>query len=522
MIGAVLIPGASAPKLVRRDMIAAMKRGAVVVDVAIDQGGCFETSHATTHTDPVYFVDGVLHYCVSNMPAAVPHTSTFALTNATFPYLLELANHGLEAACERQPGHSRGRQHLQRPRHAPRRGGIAGTPLARAQRRARRTCRPVISHAEAPRPLTALTEEEKMFQATVRRVRPRTSAPARPRDGRSAASSAKISCPVLRPRPDGHRDPRGIRRPGRQLLPGRAGRGRAGRSRSFRRRHRRRAEYHRQQRHSSLGQARAEGQISAAPGGRYGRPRSRFRKPAPDRTPSPLATRADDRGDHYLLNGRKLWITNAAEAGLFLSSPTPDPEAGYKGITRFLVERGFPGFQVGKKEDKLGIRASSTCELILDDCRVPRENVLGEVGKGYKIAIETLNEGRIAIGAQMIGLAQGALEHATAYAKQRKQFGKPIADFQGVQFELAEMADRGRSRAPAGLQRRPLAGRRPALPHRSRDGQIFQLRDRRDASLPRRSKSTAALASPRIIRWRSFIATPRSAGSTKAPATSNC
>jgi len=153
-----------------------------------------------------------------------------------------------------------------------------------------------------------------------------------------------------------------------------------------------------------------------------------------------LATRAAKRGDEYVITGRKLWITNAAESGLFLLFANANPEAGHRGITCFLVERDFPGFQVGKKEDKLGIRASSTCELILDDCRVPASNVLGEVGKGYKIAIETLNEGRIAIGAQMAGLAQGALEHAIGYAKQRQQFGKPIAEFQGVQFELAQMA----------------------------------------------------------------------------------
>jgi short-chain 2-methylacyl-CoA dehydrogenase len=153
-----------------------------------------------------------------------------------------------------------------------------------------------------------------------------------------------------------------------------------------------------------------------------------------------LATRAVQRGDEYFITGRKLWITNAAEAGLFLLFANVNPDAGYRGITCFLVEREFPGFQVGKKEDKLGIRASSTCELILDDCRVPAGNVLGEVGKGYKIAIETLNEGRIAIGAQMTGLAQGALDHAIAYAKERRQFGKPIAEFQGVQFDLAQMA----------------------------------------------------------------------------------
>ena len=153
-----------------------------------------------------------------------------------------------------------------------------------------------------------------------------------------------------------------------------------------------------------------------------------------------MATRAEDCGDHFVLNGRKLWITNAAEAGFFLLFANARPEAGYKGVTAFLVERAFPGFQVGKKEDKLGLRASSTCELILDNCRVPRENVMGEVGQGYKIAIETLNEGRIGIGAQMIGLARAALEHATAYARERKQFGKPIGEFQAVQFDLAKMA----------------------------------------------------------------------------------
>jgi alkylation response protein AidB-like acyl-CoA dehydrogenase len=153
-----------------------------------------------------------------------------------------------------------------------------------------------------------------------------------------------------------------------------------------------------------------------------------------------MATRAVDQGDHFLLTGRKLWITNANEAGLYLLFANANPEAGYRGITAFIVEREFPGFQVGKKEDKLGLRASSTCELILDNCRVPRENVLGEVGKGYKIAIETLNEGRIAIGSQMIGLARGALDHAVAYAKERKQFGKAIGEFQGVQFQLAKMA----------------------------------------------------------------------------------
>jgi short-chain 2-methylacyl-CoA dehydrogenase len=153
-----------------------------------------------------------------------------------------------------------------------------------------------------------------------------------------------------------------------------------------------------------------------------------------------LACRAQDRGDHFSLTGRKLWITNAAEAEFFIVMATVDPAKGYKGITSFLVERAFPGFQVGKKEDKLGIRASSTCELILEEVRVPRENVLGEVGKGYKIAIETLNEGRIGIGAQMVGVAQGAYNHAVAYAQERRQFGRAIAEFQAVQFLLAELA----------------------------------------------------------------------------------
>ena len=153
-----------------------------------------------------------------------------------------------------------------------------------------------------------------------------------------------------------------------------------------------------------------------------------------------LSCRAVDKGDHYELTGRKLWITSAAEAELFVVMATLDPGRGYKGITSFLVERGFPGFAVGKREDKLGIRASSTCELILEGCRVPRENVLGEVGKGYKIAIETLNEGRIGIGAQMVGLAQGSFEHGVKYAQERQQFGKPIAEFQAVQFQLADLA----------------------------------------------------------------------------------
>jgi len=153
-----------------------------------------------------------------------------------------------------------------------------------------------------------------------------------------------------------------------------------------------------------------------------------------------LACRATEKGDRFLLNGRKLWITNAVEAGLFIVFANVNPEQGYKGITAFLIEREFPGFSIGKKEDKLGIRASSTCELILEDCLVPKSNVLGEIGKGYKIAIETLNEGRIGIGAQMVGIAQGSWEHGAAYAKERKAFGKPLADFQAIQFQLAETA----------------------------------------------------------------------------------
>lgn len=153
-----------------------------------------------------------------------------------------------------------------------------------------------------------------------------------------------------------------------------------------------------------------------------------------------LTTRAEDKGEVFELTGRKLWISNAAEASLFLVFATVDPQAGYKGVTAFLVERDLPGFTVGAREQKLGIRASSTCELILESCRVPKENVVGEVGKGYKIAIETLNEGRIGIGAQMLGAAQAAFEHARKYVAERKQFGRAIADFQAVRFQLAQTA----------------------------------------------------------------------------------
>ncbi len=153
-----------------------------------------------------------------------------------------------------------------------------------------------------------------------------------------------------------------------------------------------------------------------------------------------LATRAPEQGDGFAITGRKLWITNGNEAGIFIVFANVKPEAGYRGITAFVVERGFEGFSVGKKEDKLGIRASSTCELLFEGCWIPRANVLGDVGKGYKVAIETLNEGRIGIGAQMIGLTRGALDHAIAYVKERTQFGKPIGEFQAVQHQIARAA----------------------------------------------------------------------------------
>jgi alkylation response protein AidB-like acyl-CoA dehydrogenase len=153
-----------------------------------------------------------------------------------------------------------------------------------------------------------------------------------------------------------------------------------------------------------------------------------------------LSTRAEDKGDYYELSGRKMWTTNGEEAEIYIIFANINPDAGYKGITAFIVERDFEGFMVGKKEDKLGIRASSTCELLLDNCKVPKENVLGKVGRGYKVAIETLDEGRIGIGAQMVGLAQGAFEYGIAYSKEREQFGKTISNFQGLQFQLAQAA----------------------------------------------------------------------------------
>jgi alkylation response protein AidB-like acyl-CoA dehydrogenase len=153
-----------------------------------------------------------------------------------------------------------------------------------------------------------------------------------------------------------------------------------------------------------------------------------------------LRAKAEEKGDHYVLNGQKLWITNGGEADLFIIFATVDPQAGYRGITAFLVEKDFEGFSRGKKEDKLGIRASSTCELILDNCIVPKENALGEVGKGYKVAIETLNEGRIGIGAQMLGISQAALNYGINYSSEREQFGKQIAEFQAIQFQIADIA----------------------------------------------------------------------------------
>ena len=229
-----------------------------------------------------------------------------------------------------------------------------------------------------------------------------------------------------------------------------------------------------------------------------------------------LQTRAELKGTDYVLNGRKLWITNGKEAGLFVLFATVDPAAGYKGITAFLIDKDFPGFTVGKKEDKLGIRASSTCELILEDCRVPKENVLGEVGKGYKIAIETLNEGRIGIGAQMIGLARGAWEFACKYAQERKQFGKSIADFQGIQFQIAQMATEIEA---ARLMVYNCARMKDAGVNFVKEAamtKLFCLPGGRARDLARASRSTVAMDLPRTIRSRSIGAMPRSERSTKA------
>jgi alkylation response protein AidB-like acyl-CoA dehydrogenase len=232
------------------------------------------------------------------------------------------------------------------------------------------------------------------------------------------------------------------------------------------------------------------------------------------------ATQLDD-GD-WRLDGRKLWITSGAEAGIFIVFANVDPEQGYRGITAFIVERDTPGFAVGKKEDKLGIRASSTVELMMDDCRVPAENVLGEVGKGYKIAIETLNEGRIGIGAQMLGLAQGALDHTTRYVQEREQFGRPvIGDFQGVQFQLAQM----RTELEATRLMVYNAARLKDAGSRSswrRPWRSCSRRRSRRASRRRASTSTAATASRRSTRSRSCTGTRRSAASTRARATCSC
>ena len=199
-----------------------------------------------------------------------------------------------------------------------------------------------------------------------------------------------------------------------------------------------------------------------------------------------MTTRATERDGDWVLTGRKLWITNGNEADLFIVFANVNPDAGYRGITAFLVERGFPGFTVGKKEDKLGIRASSTCELLFDDCRVPRANVLGEVGKGYKVAIETLNEGRIGIGAQMIGLAQGALDHAIAYTRERKQFGKAIAEFQAVQHQIARAATELEAARLLVYNAARLRDARAAVPHRSGDVQDLLVGGRRARRVARR------------------------------------
>ena len=415
VIGGVLIPGASAPKLVRREMVSRMKRGSVMVDVAIDQGGCFETSHPTTHTDPVYVVDDVLHYCVSNMPAAVPHTSTFALTNATFPYLLELANKGLERACSENPGLCAGVNVWRGSVVYPARRGIAAA---------------ISCRVSCMTPLTQLNDEEALFRDTVRRfARERIAPLIREMDEAAVFDRGLLQeffdlglmgieipeeyggqggnffqC-VLAIEEISAVDPSaGVVVDVQNTIVNNAI-----------------ARWGDDAQKAKYLPRLAAGTVGAYALSEAGSGSDAFA----------LASAARECGDHYSLTGRKLWISNAAEAGLFVLFANADPEAGYKGITAFLVERGFPGFEVGKKEDKLGLRASSTCELILDDCRVPKENVLGERGKGYKIAIETLNEGRIGIGAQLVGLAQGALGHATKYAKERRQFGKAIGDIPG-------------------------------------------------------------------------------------------
>ena len=245
---------------------------------------------------------------------------------------------------------------------------------------------------------------------------------------------------AVRPRHHGHRDPRAVRRRRRHAVPLRAG----GRGAVARRPGRSACWSTCRTRWSSTSLVRwgnaelKQRYLTRLAGGAIGA--FCLSEAGSGSDAFALTTRAVDDGDAYSLSGRKLWITNANEADVFIVFATVNPDAGYKGITAFMVERGMPGFSVGKKEDKLGIRASSTCELLFDGCRVPKANVLGEVGKGYKVAIETLNEGRVGIGAQMLGLAQGAFDHAVAYVKEREQFGKAIAEFQGVQFQLARMA----------------------------------------------------------------------------------
>ena len=199
-----------------------------------------------------------------------------------------------------------------------------------------------------------------------------------------------------------------------------------------------------------------------------------------------LTTRATAQGDGYVLNGRKLWITNGNEADLFIVFANVNPDAGYRGITAFLIERGAPGFAIGKKEDKLGIRASSTCELIFEDCAVTGDRVLGEAGKGYKVAIETLNEGRIGIGAQMLGLAQGALDHAIAYTKERKQFGSAISSFQGVQFQLARAATEIEAARLLVYNAARLRDAKQTVSAGSGDVQALRIRGRRACELARR------------------------------------
>ena len=237
----------------------------------------------------------------------------------------------------------------------------------------------------------------------------------------------------------GDRGAAGVSGRRRVVLPCGAGRGSLVARRSLGRRFCGRAEHPVHQRPPSLGHGRPAPPLLSADGhaqrGAYALSEAGSGSDA-----FAMASRAQQVGDEFVLTGRKLWITNANEADIFIVFANANPEAGYRGITAFLIERGFPGFAVGKKEDKLGIRASSTCEVLLEECRVPRSNVLGEVGKGYKVAMETLNEGRIGIGAQMVGTAQGALDHALKYVRERKQFGRPIAEFQAVQHQLARAA----------------------------------------------------------------------------------